>query len=288
MRQRRAGRRGFLWTAAAAVGCGPQVLPKGKGASGGLSNVDEKADADVALINKLTPDQQKGFDYIHQPFDKATIPVDGLDDAAKAKLEKIRQAWAETIFAKLDEGNAGARIGYIVGVDTNLGPLGFQFITDHCPNITRSFVVNSILGNLNGAKFERKGDLAIFGTPAGMPLYRLAVEMHPRLPPALVPGSLVAEIDADNKVDGTRFALVLKETPLPPNAKIAIFGVNISQDGIGTLTKAEAEFAKKDGVFAIKEMTTTKKNDVVWTQRGVNLPTIGPDGKAIVTEGPPG
>ena len=84
-----------------ACGCGQQAMPKGTGASGKVATVAAAANDRLDLINKLTADQQRAFDRMHESFAKTFDAKTTKPPKGFASVEAFQKAWDDFKFADI-------------------------------------------------------------------------------------------------------------------------------------------------------------------------------------------
>ena len=203
-------RRITLWGLACVIvliGCDPQSMPKGAGASGkaSVAGLKPERDAGLELINRLTdPADQRGFDWLHQPFDKAVT----LNDPTDPDLIKRLQAdWDKYRFGDIVQGK---RYTYLLTIETSVGPLTIVLAEAGAPNLCRNMMALSELNAFEGKKFQLSNGIAVADAASEPPPYTLLPqnEVFVGVPPTI--GMLVAFVK-DGSVEGTRFGIVLQD-----------------------------------------------------------------------------
>ena len=263
-----------------AVGCGPQVMPKGKGASGTLTVPDGEADVGLELINKLAPEQQRFFDWMHQPFDEATVLS---KSAAKSSgtIDKVRQEWDKISFALIEKDQ---RVHHRATLVTNVGELQLTFFMEGAPLHVRNFLALAEIGYFDGAQLRLENGLAMAGTPAGQELYSVRSPATLQPPPI---GSLLALTTGEDLSPGTSFAIVL-DPPSPAVMKKAVaFAGDFRGQAEDTAEKIKESLTKKPGSVVIERIETSQFTLRLFQAGRPPLPALTPDGRPSTIPAPP-
>lgn len=255
----------------AAAGCGPDVKPRGTGASGRLTAAVKDPDLGYELINKLAPSQQPRFDWLHQPFDKVIHkgPVEPPADL----WSKLQEEWKKLPFADVTDNR---RYQYQARVITSAGTITLAFSDGYAPNHVRNFLILAQLGYFDGKTFEIDGKLALCGTPTGKPLFWMEPEIYTGFRGA---AGVVAALNVEGKSPGTQFALLLDRVSPGQASSLSLFGGSMAASDTPVLTKIQESAKKGAAPVKIEKIEVARKSGPLFIDNEVALPELGPSGR---------
>lgn len=248
-------------------------MPKGTGASGTISVQSvAKTDLGLDIINRLTPDQQRAFDWMHRPFDKVAVVRKPLTDDEAKKVEQIRQAWDGLRFANIEQDK---RLQFQIKLYTAAGELQFVVHSDVAPDQVRSFLVQARLGWFDHRPLRFEGNRLQFSATDGKDLFTLPLISMQMIPP---PGVLCT-VSEDGKLGGgTSFNISVSPDP-SLQGKVA----PIAMLSGGELAKKLADLAptlrKQAKPLLIERIEVVEHPMPLFERGGVQLPEVDANGR---------
>lgn len=261
------------------VGCGPEEMPKGTGASGTLTQAAQSADIGLALINKLNPEQEKALQWLHQPFDQVATPTSDLSKEQSDQLEEIKNHWDEVKFAEPISDPAkdinGRKYDYAAVFVTEFGNIEIQFLGDYVPQLVRTFIIMANHGMFDGKKLYAKDGVMWIGSPDERPLFHTSTADYVT---NFRQGVLFVPNEGD-KAEATRFAITLSEQPAL-TGKATGFGGTVPSTDMEAFGKLKAAVEKESGSVELKRVQIVSRTVPLFQTAGqVNLPRLGENGR---------
>lgn len=256
------------------LGCGEQVLPKGTGASGEITQVLPEPDVGLELINKLTPAQQKSKDWLHQPFDKVITPVSATAEK-EPPLQSVKEGWNGLEFANEE---LDVRYEDSISIFTNHGSIRAETNTVHTPNHVRNLILLLRSGFFVGKKPSINGDVLWIGSAPDQETYHLESENFAMMP---LRGAIIAREDDSGKSRGTEIGICLKNLP-ELRDKVTIFAAITSEADDAALTKIQEAVQKEPGSVVVERVEGNRKAGNLFTLEGVRLPSLDENGRPKV------
>lgn len=249
-------------------------MPKGTGASGKVSTVAGKVDDRLDLINKLTKDQERAFNRMHEPFAKTV-------DAAALKLPKgfsdvkaFEKAWNDLKFADVSEDQ---RRIYQATVKTSEGEFDLRF-DDAAPNHVRAFLVLAQVGFFDNTPMRLVDDVLMMGTPDGQSAFSLKPET---VNLGLRAGAFLS-LPAKDGRSPTQFGLLLKDrNDLADKASVlgGVANQHVPENVMMVAKVMKAAASKPMVVQSVKVQRLDNGKNPLFTAQGVNLPEVDANGK---------
>lgn len=268
-----------LWTLAAlgltAAGCGPRVMPQGTGASGKVLTVAAAGSDRLDLINKLTTEQQRSFDRMHEPFDKVFDKASAKPPKGYASLADFSKAWDEFKFADV---TGDRRHIYQATIKTSEGDIDIKF-DDAAPNHVRAFALLAKAGFFDNTKLRFVDNALVMGNSESDSPF--ALKMEP-VNMGLRGGAFIC-LPGKNGKSPAEFRLLLKDREDLPNKASVLGGLANQHVPENLKMLGEVLKAAKAKPILVKEVKVHRITDggksPLFTPAGVNLPELDAQGK---------
>lgn len=254
------------------VGCGPQAMPKGTGASGKVSVVVEKPKLGLELINKIEPKEAPRMEWLNQPFAKVILP--GPAPFSAEERTKLEKRWSSIPVVNVATGQ---RYAYRARIVTSAGILTAQLSDNYTPNHVRNFVALVEEGFFDRTPLTLSEGVAFAGPPAEKSTYSIASETYPGYEPIV--GTLLA-VATDGKSPGTRFGLVVEKLQKFDSASLTLFGSVQEKADIKVIEGIAKKLKEKPGSVLIEKIEIARTSLPLFAASGeLNLPHLGEDGR---------
>lgn len=259
------------------AGCGPQQRSKGAGASGKALKVEANPDLGLELINQLDGQQQKAYDFLRQPFDKAVTLPENPDPETQKVLDYLKEDWDDVPFADNQKGPNGTRYMHMAQIETTAGMINMELtrMANNAPNLIRCFIILARRGFFDGRPITLAKEFLHIGGDDAPELFH--VDAYTWDVP--VRGGVLFAAAADGKCSPTRLLLSYKDA-LEPDATKALAGGTLGAGDNQLLEEIAQQLVKDPTSVTIKSITIiTRENALFRIEQGPLLPKLNPDGK---------
>lgn len=256
------------------VGCGQEPMPKGTGASGSITGVLEEPDAGLDLINRLSPAQQKAFDFMHHPWEKAVVGVaESVSPENAALVEKVKIGWDSFPFAR--QGKDDRRFDDFAQIVTSVGSFVLEFGDDFSPDHIRSLALLVENKRFDNVPLVEVDGVAMLGR-ATEHLYWLEPLCFRLVP---TKGSLIMIKNSDNRVSATEIGICLEDQPKLKD-RATILGGLVSPDDLVVIDKIRDALAEKPESVLLERIEWSRRQGPLFQTSGARLPRMTESGSA--------